>query len=141
MSEIANQINNKRSMIDAREPDQDALGTMMRNLIDGLAAFFLNGLRTKKCLIVIDNFWDCDSFQNTVLPKNFLLNHENPSLNLFEKTKIIITSRIHYNQYIENSLKWYCHEVKLLGKEDGYDLLYRIVFNCTRTDVRAKEHP
>ena len=105
MSEIANQINNKRSMIDAREPDQDALGTMMRNLIDGLAAFFLNGLRTKKCLIVIDNFWDCDSFQNTVLPKNFLLNHENPSLNLFEKTKIIITSRIHYNQYIENSLK------------------------------------
>ena len=46
MSEIANQINNKISMIDAREPDQNALGTMMRNLIDGLAAFFLNGLRT-----------------------------------------------------------------------------------------------
>ena len=55
MSEIVNQINNNRSLIE----------------------YFLNGLRSKRCLLVLDNVWDYESLKSSLLTR---IDHESQSL-------------------------------------------------------------
>ena len=88
--------------------------------------FFLNG---NKCLIVFDNVWDLDSFQNNLLHK---LIHEHV-LDLFEEIKIMITSRnCDQEHYLNTYLKWCFHEVQPLNQEDATDLLFKAVCGCNR---------